>query len=63
MVDVIHPGLANLSKKDIREKLATAYKTTPDLVFCFGFQTPFGGGKVSGAARPGCLPAPAPLFL
>merc|ERR1712224_581412 len=46
----IHPGLANLSKKDIREKLAAAYNTTPDLVFCFGFQTPFGGGKSTGLA-------------
>lgn len=26
------------------------YKTTPDLVFCFGFQTQFGGGKTTGFA-------------
>lgn len=26
------------------------YKTTPDLVFCFGFRTDFGGGKTSGFA-------------
>lgn len=26
------------------------YKTTPDLVFCFGFRTQFGGGKTTGFA-------------
>jgi small subunit ribosomal protein S24e len=39
--------LANVSKKDIRERLAKAYKTTPDLVVVFGFRTAFGGGSVS----------------
>lgn len=24
------------------------YKTTPDVIFCFGFRTQFGGGKSSG---------------
>lgn len=24
------------------------YKTTPDVIFCFGFRTKFGGGKTSG---------------
>ncbi|EEC07210.1 ribosomal protein S24, putative [Ixodes scapularis] len=26
------------------------YNTTPDVVFCFGFRTQFGGGKTSGFA-------------
>lgn len=26
------------------------YKCTPDVVFCFGFHTNFGGGKSSGFA-------------
>lgn len=50
VVDVIHPDRAPLSKKEIREKVAQLYKTTPDLVFCFGFSTNFGGGKSSGFA-------------
>lgn len=26
------------------------YKTTPDVIFCFGFKTQFGGGKTTGFA-------------
>jgi len=50
VVDVIHPERASLSKKEIRDKVAQLYKTTPDLVFCFGFNTNFGGGKSTGFA-------------
>lgn len=50
VVDVIHPDRASLSKKEIREKVAQLYKTTPDLVFCFGFNTNFGGGRSTGFA-------------
>jgi small subunit ribosomal protein S24e len=50
IVDVLHPDRASLAKKEIREKVAQLYKTTPDLVFCFGFNTNFGGGKSSGFA-------------
>lgn len=48
--DVLHPGLPSIDKKEIREKLAAMYKVTPDVVFCFGFRTNFGGGKSSGFA-------------
>jgi small subunit ribosomal protein S24e len=48
--DVLHPGLGSVNKKDIREKLAQAYKVTPDVVFVFGFRTNFGGGKSTGFA-------------
>jgi len=50
VVDVVHPDRASLSKKEIREKVAQLYKTTSDLVFCFGFNTNFGGGKSTGFA-------------
>ena len=50
VVDVLHPGLATLPKTEIREKLAKAYKTTADTIFCFGFRTHFGGGKTTGFA-------------
>ncbi|CAG7822269.1 unnamed protein product [Allacma fusca] len=50
VVDVLHPGRASLPKTEIREKLAKLYKTTPDVVFVFGFRTAFGGGRSSGFA-------------
>ncbi|KAL9700379.1 hypothetical protein quinque_003820 [Culex quinquefasciatus] len=46
--DVLHPGLASVSKKEIRDKLAAMYKVTPDVVFVFGFKNNFGGGKSTG---------------
>ncbi|XP_041364456.1 40S ribosomal protein S24-like isoform X2 [Gigantopelta aegis] len=48
VVDVVHPGRATVPKTEIREKLARMYKTTPDVVVCFGFRTQFGGGKTTG---------------
>lgn len=48
--DVLHPSMASVSKKEIREKLAAMYKVTPDVVFVFGFRTNFGGGKSTGFA-------------
>ncbi len=50
MVDVLHPGRATVPKKEVREKLAKMYKTTPDVIFAFGFRTQFGGGKTTGFA-------------
>eukprot|EP00158_Paraphelidium_tribonemae_P004373 Partr_v1_DN26720_c0_g2_i1_m9085 putative 40S ribosomal protein S24 len=48
IVDVLHPGLANVSKEEIREKLAKMYKSEKENVFVFGFKTLYGGGKSSG---------------
>lgn len=39
-----------MRKTEVREKLAKMYKVTPDVVFVFGFQTNFGGGKSTGFA-------------
>jgi small subunit ribosomal protein S24e len=50
IVDVIHPNLANVSKVDIRSKLAKMYSTDKDNVIAFGFKTKFGGGKSTGFA-------------
>ncbi|KAI9226841.1 MAG: 40S ribosomal protein S24 [Piptocephalis tieghemiana] len=50
IVDVLHPGLANLSKDEVRSKLATMYKADKEAIFCFGFKTAFGGGRSSGFA-------------
>ena len=49
-MDVLHPGRPNVSKAEIREKLAKVYKTTADVIFCFGFKTAFGGGRSTGFA-------------
>lgn len=51
VVDVMHPGKATVSKKEVREKLAKIYKTSADLVFPFKFKTQFGGGKSTGFAK------------
>lgn len=50
VVDIIHPGKANLSKSEIKDKLATMYRTTSDVVMPFGFKTDFGGGRSTGFA-------------
>jgi small subunit ribosomal protein S24e len=50
VVDVLHTGLANVSKSDVRDNLAKLYKTDKDCVVCFGFKTDFGGGKSTGFA-------------
>ncbi|KAJ3186161.1 ribosomal 40S subunit protein S24B [Gaertneriomyces sp. JEL0708] len=50
VVDVLHPGRANVSKKELREKLAHLYKTDMENIFVFGFRTQFGGGKSTGFA-------------
>ncbi|KAL1915523.1 40S ribosomal protein eS24 [Calcarisporiella thermophila] len=50
VVDVLHPSRANLSKDEVRDKLAKMYKTDKENVFCFGFRTHFGGGKSTGFA-------------
>ena len=50
VVDVLHPGRSNVSKSDLRDKLAQMYRTTADVIMCFGFRTAFGGGKSTGFA-------------
>lgn len=50
MVDVLHPGKPSVKKTDIREKLSKMFKSKPENIFAFGFQTNFGGGKSTGFA-------------
>ncbi|KAI9102529.1 ribosomal protein L23/L15e core domain-containing protein [Phlyctochytrium arcticum] len=50
VVDVLHPGRANVSKTELREKIAKLYKTDSEHIFVFGFRTQFGGGKSTGFA-------------
>ena len=47
--DVIHPGMASASKKDLASKLASMYKVHDlQTIQLFGFHTAFGGGRSSG---------------
>jgi small subunit ribosomal protein S24e len=48
VVDVLHPNRANVSKDELREKLAATYKADKDAVSVFGFRTQYGGGKSTG---------------
>ncbi|XP_040097547.1 40S ribosomal protein S24-like [Oryx dammah] len=48
VIDVLHPGKATVPETEIWEKLARMYQTTPDVIFIFGLQIHFGGGKTTG---------------
>jgi small subunit ribosomal protein S24e len=48
--DILHPGRANISKDELRDKLAGMYKASKDQVNVFGLRTQFGGGKTTGFA-------------
>ncbi len=46
--DILHPSRPNVSKDELRNKLATLYKAQKDQVSVFGLRTQFGGGKTTG---------------
>merc|ERR1711920_379909 len=49
IVDVLHPGRANVPKSELAEQLVKMYQVKdPQLVVLFGFRTQFGGGKSTG---------------
>jgi small subunit ribosomal protein S24e len=49
VIDVLHPGRANVPKAELSEKLTKMYKVSdPSTIFLFGFSTHFGGGKSTG---------------
>ncbi|CAN7009894.1 unnamed protein product [Brassica rapa subsp. trilocularis] len=44
VIDVLHPGRANVSKAELKEKLARMYEVKdPNAIFVFKFRTHFGG--------------------
>ena len=47
---MIHPGMANVSKEQIKKKLATTMKAKEDSITIMGLKTKFGGGRSSGFA-------------
>merc|ERR1711975_204533 len=49
ILDVLHPGHANVSKEVLKEKVAKMYDVRDqNQVFLFGFKTQFDGGKSTG---------------
>merc|ERR1711908_24668 len=47
--EVIHPGLAGVSKNDLKEKLTKMYKVAdPSCILLYGFKVAFGGGRSTG---------------
>lgn len=50
VVDILHPGLPNISKSELRERLGKLYKADAGTVSVFGLRTQYGGGKTTGFA-------------
>jgi len=51
VVDVIHPGRANVAKSELTEKIGQMFKVADQqTILLFGFRTCFGGGKSTGFA-------------
>ena len=50
MIELIHPELSNVSKSDIKAKLAQTLKSKEENISIFGLKTKFGGGRSSGFA-------------
>jgi small subunit ribosomal protein S24e len=49
VVEVLHPGKANVSKAALVENLAKSMKVSnPKTIVLFGFRSAFGGGKSTG---------------
>ena len=45
MVEMIHPDMANVSRTQIQEKVASMFKSKAECVSVFGCKTKFGGGR------------------
>ena len=49
VIELIHPGKANIAKADLQKELAKSLKVADtQCIFLFGFKTAFGGGKSTG---------------
>jgi ribosomal protein S24E len=50
VIELIHPELSNVSKSDIKSKLAQTLKSKEENISIFGLKTKFGGGRSTGFA-------------
>jgi small subunit ribosomal protein S24e len=48
VVDIIHPGRANVAKSELQEVIGQMHKADSKLVMVFGCRTKFGGGRSTG---------------
>lgn len=49
VLDVLHPGRANVSGDDLKKIVTENFKVTDEkTIFLYGFRTAFGGGKSTG---------------
>ena len=49
LIEVVHPGLAGVSKADLKDKIAKMYKVSdPSTILLYGFKVAFGGGRSTG---------------
>ena len=49
-IEIIHTDKMNVSKTQIKEKLATMFKVDPSFIAVYGMKFKFGGGRSSGFA-------------
>ena len=50
VIELIHPEMSSVSKKDIKAKLAQTMKVKDENISIFGLKTKFGGGRSTGFA-------------
>mmetsp|Transcript_23875 Transcript_23875/g.34925 ORF Transcript_23875/g.34925 Transcript_23875/m.34925 type:complete len:139 (-) Transcript_23875:198-614(-) len=48
VIEVIHPGKANVSKADLTTQVQSVYECDPQTIVLFGFRNKFGGGRSTG---------------
>lgn len=48
LLEVFHEGQANVSHKELKDKIAEKFKVDQKNVVLFGFRTAFGGGRSTG---------------
>uniref|UniRef100_A0A7S0CKP2 40S ribosomal protein S24 n=2 Tax=Proboscia inermis TaxID=420281 RepID=A0A7S0CKP2_9STRA len=48
IVDIIHPGRANVPRSELQDVIGGMHKADPKLTILFGFRTKFGGGRSTG---------------
>jgi len=49
-IELIHPEMSNVSKAQIKTKLATLLKSKEESIAVFGLKTKYGGGRSTGFA-------------
>jgi small subunit ribosomal protein S24e len=48
VIEIFHPGRANIPKVELAEAVGKKFKTSAECIVLYGFKTKFGGGKSNG---------------